>query len=119
MKRSSAIPKPVLNINIQIEHWPIDRLIPKINNPRTHTREQIANIAASIQEFGWTNPVLVGADDNIIAGHARVLAARKLGMKEIPVIVLGHLSAAQRRALVIADNHWPSPGWDEEALRIE
>ena len=89
-------------IDIQIERWPIERLIPRINNPRTHNRTQIANIAASIQEFGWTNPILVGAEGDIIAGHARVLAARKLGMEQVPVIVLKHLSPAQRRALVIA-----------------
>src|SRR5579872_2830091 len=92
------------NIDIQIERWPIERLIPRVNNPRTHSREQVANIAASIQEFGWTNPVLVDGDDGILAGHARVLAARKLKLKEVPVIVLTHLSPAQRSALVIADN---------------
>src|SRR6202140_1342473 len=103
-----------------IEHWPIDRRIPKANNPRTPTREQVANIAASIREFGWTNPILVGADDDIIAGHARLLAARKLGMEEVPVIVLGHLSEAQRRSLVIADNQLAlNSGWDEEKLRVE
>src|SRR5579863_7483616 len=88
------------NIDIQIELWPIERLIPRVNNPRTHSREQVARIAASIREFGFTNPILVGAEDDIIAGHARLLAAEKLGMKEIPVIVLRHLSPAQRRALV-------------------
>src|SRR5580704_16827197 len=93
-----------VNIDIQIELWPIERLIPRANNPRTHSREQIANIAASIGEFGFTNAILVGADDDIIAGHARLLAAEKLAMKEVPVIVLRHLSPAQRRALVIADN---------------
>jgi ParB-like chromosome segregation protein Spo0J len=110
-----------MNIDIQIERWPIERLIPRINNPRTHSRVQIANIAASIQEFGWTNPILVGADDNIIAGHARLLAAEKLAMKEVPVIVLRHLSAAQRRSLVIADNQLAieGAGWDEDMLRIE
>src|ERR1700692_2566891 len=110
-----------MNIKIQVEHWPIGRLIPRVNNPRTHSREQIASIAASIKEFGWTNPILVGADDDIIAGHARLLAARKLGMEEVPVIVLGHLSPAQRRALVIADNQLAiaGAGWDEEMLRIE
>lgn len=77
-----------MNIDIQVEHWPIDRLIPRVNNPRTHSREQVAQIAASIREFGWTNPVLVGGDDGILAGHARVLAARKLGMKEIPEVDL-------------------------------
>jgi hypothetical protein len=67
------------NIDIQIERWPIERLIPQANNPRTHSREQVAQIAASIREFGWTNPVLVDANDEILAGHARVLAAKKLG----------------------------------------
>src|SRR5579863_2708819 len=109
------------NIDIQIELWSIERLIPRANNPRTHSREQVARIAASIREFGFTNPILVGADDDIIAGHARLLAAKKLGMKEVPVIVLRHLSPAQRRALVIADNQLAiaGAGWDEEMLRIE
>ncbi len=109
------------NIDIQIERWPIERLIPRANNPRTHSRAQIASIAASMREWGWTNPILVGAEDDIIAGHARLLAAEKLGMKEVPVIVLRHLSPAQRRALVIADNQLAIAGaaWDEEALRIE
>lgn len=110
-----------MNIGIQIERWPVERLIPRANNPRTHSREQVSNIAASIREWGWTNPILVGADDDIIAGHARLLAARKLGMTEVPVIVLGHLSPAQRRALVIADNQLAitGSGWDEELLRLE
>src|SRR5580704_9915565 len=81
----------------------------------------MGQIAASIQEFGWTNPVLVDGDDGILAGHARLLAAEKLGMKEVPVIVLRHLSPAQRRALVIADNQLAiaGAGWDEEMLRVE
>ncbi len=114
--------KPVSpNIDIQIERWPIERLIPRVNNPRTHSRAQVASIAASMREWGWTNPILVGADDDIIAGHARLLAAEKLGMKEVPVIVLSHLSPAQRRALVIADNQLAieGAGWDEEMLRVE
>jgi DNA modification methylase len=117
----TAHASPAVQIDIQIERWPIERLIPRANNPRTHNREQIANIAASIREFGWTNPVLVDGDDGILAGHARVLAARKLGMDEVPVIVLRHLSPAQRRALVIADNQLAiaGAGWDEELLRIE
>ena len=109
-----------IRINIEIEKWPITRLIPRITNPRTHTPEQVAQIAASIREFGWTNPVLVGADNDVIAGHARLLAARQLGMAEVPVIQLGHLSEAQRRALVIADNQLTiNAGWSEETLRIE
>lgn len=105
---------------LAVEHWHIDRLIPFLRNARTHSPEQIAQIAASIAEFGWTNPILVGPDHVVIAGHARLLAARKLGMSEVPVIVLGHLSEAQRRALVIADNQLAlNAGWDEEMLRTE
>ncbi len=105
--------------DLQIERWPLERLIPFVRNPRTHTEEQVAQIAASIVEFGWTNPVLVGADGVVIAGHARLQAARKLGLSEVPVIVLDHLSEAQRRALVIADNQLAiaGTGWDEELLR--
>ena len=106
--------------DLHIERWPLERLIPYARNPRTHTEEQVAQIAASIAEFGFVNPVLVGADGVIIAGHARVMAARKLGMTEAPVIVLDHLSQAQRRALVIADNRLAQDaGWDEEMLRVE
>jgi DNA modification methylase len=106
--------------DLHIEHWRLERLIPYARNPRTHTEEQVAQIAASIAEFGFVNPVLVGADGVIIAGHARVMAARKLGLTEAPVIVLDHLSEAQRRALVIADNRLAqNAGWDEEMLRVE
>jgi DNA modification methylase len=110
-----------MNTEIQIERWQIDRLIPRANNPRTHNREQVANIAASIREWGWTNPILVDGDNGILAGHARLAAARKLGMEEVPVIVLRHLCPAQRRALVIADNQLAiaGAGRDEEMLRIE
>ncbi len=117
----AAHASPPIESDIQIERWPVERLIPRANNPRTHSREQVANIASSIREWGWTNPILIGAEDDIIAGHARLLAARKLGMEEVPVIVLRHLSPAQRRALVIADNQLAiaGAGWDEERLRIE
>ena len=109
-----------MNTDLQIERWPVERLIPYARNARTHSPEQVAQIAASIAEFGFVNPVLVGADGVIIAGHARVMAARKLGMNEAPVIVLDYLSAAQRRALVIADNRLAqNAGWDEEMLRVE
>jgi DNA modification methylase len=108
------------NIAIQIERWPIEKLIRRENNPRTHNREQVAKIAASIEEFGWTNPILVESDGTILAGHARLAAAEKLKMKEVPVIPLGHLTGAQKRALVIADNQLAlNAGWDEETLRIE
>ncbi len=108
-----------MKTDLQIERWPIERLVPFARNPRTHTEEQVAQIAASIVEFGWTNPVLVGADGVVIAGHARLQAARKLGLSDVPVIVLDHLTEAQRRALVIADNQLAlaGTGWDEELLR--
>src|ERR1035437_3585511 len=110
-----------IRINIEVENWPIGRLIPRVTNPRTHSPEQVSQIAASMRAFGWTNPVLVGADNDLLAGHARLLAARQLGMTEVPVIQLGHLSEAQRRALVIADNQLSISGasWDEETLRLE
>ncbi|MCL4796484.1 MAG: site-specific DNA-methyltransferase [Bryobacteraceae bacterium] len=109
-----------MKIDLQIEKWPVERLIPYARNARTHTDEQVAQIAASIAEFGWTNPILVGSDGVLIAGHARLQAARKLAMTEVPVIVLDHLSESQRRALVIADNRLAlSAGWDEEMLRVE
>jgi DNA modification methylase len=112
---------PVIDIAIQVEHRRVDDLIPRVNNPRTHTREQIAGIAASIKEFGWTNPILIDEENGIIAGHARCGAAQKLGMDEVPVIVLRNLSPAQKRALVIADNQLAiaGAGWDEEMLRVE
>ncbi|MBI2818140.1 MAG: site-specific DNA-methyltransferase [Acidobacteria bacterium] len=110
-----------MGTNIQIASWPVDKLIPYARNPRTHSEEQVTRIAASIAEFGWTNPILVGSDGVLIAGHARLLAAGKLGMTEVPVIVLDRLTEAQRRALVIADNQLAQSGagWDEELLRIE
>ncbi len=97
-----------------------DELKSYSQNPRTHSDEQIAQIAASIAEFGFTNPVLIGRDGVIIAGHGRLLAAQRLGMAEVPTIVLDHLSDAQRRALVIADNRIAeNAGWDQELLRSE
>jgi ParB-like chromosome segregation protein Spo0J len=118
MARAPSIVAP--RIDIAIERWPIERLIPRVNNPRTHTRGQVAQIASAIREFGWTNPCLVEPDGTILAGHARLEAAKKLKMTDLPVIVLGHLTPAQRRALVIADNQLAlNAGWDEETLRIE
>ncbi len=106
--------------NLQVAMWSVEKLIPYARNARTHSDDQIAQVAASIKEFGWTSPILVGADGVIIAGHARLAAARRLGMLEVPVIVLGHLTEAQRRALVLADNKLAlNAGWDEEMLRIE
>jgi ParB-like chromosome segregation protein Spo0J len=106
--------------DLQVVRWPVERLLPYARNARTHSDEQLAQIAASIAEFGWTNPILAGGDGVVIAGHARLLAARKAGITEVPVIVLDHLSESQRRALVIADNRLAlNAGWDEEMLRVE
>jgi DNA modification methylase len=98
----------------------IGDLLPYARNSRTHSDAQVAQIAASIREFGWTNPILVDADGTIIAGHGRVMAARKLGEKRVPVITLGHLTDAQKRAYVIADNQLAlNAGWDADMLKVE
>jgi len=103
-----------------IELWLIDRLIPYTRNPRTHNETQIVQIAASISQFGFNNPILVDTTNGIIAGHGRLLAARKLGLTEVPVIVLDHLTEAQKRAYIIADNQLAlNAGWDEDLLRSE
>jgi len=104
----------------QVQLWPIDRLVPYARNPRTHSPEQVVQLAASIVEFGFTSPILVDTKAGIIAGHGRLLAARKLGLPEVPVIVLDHLSETQKRAYVIADNRLAlNAGWDEELLSAE
>ena len=101
-----------------IEIWPTDRLVPYAKNARTHSPEQVSQIAASIVEFGFVNPILVDSTDGIIAGHGRLLAARKLGLAEVPVVVLGHLSEIQRRAYILADNQLAmNAGWNDELLR--
>ncbi len=108
--------------------WPADRverravasLVPYARNSRTHSPEQVDQIAASIREWGWTVPVLVDENDGLIAGHARVMAAKQLGLAEIPVMVAAGWSEAQRRAYVIADNKLAlNAGWDEALLKIE
>lgn len=105
---------------MKIEHLAIDRLIPYARNSRTHSDEQVAQVAASIREFGFTNPVLIDGDGGIIAGHGRVMAARKLGMDKVPCIRLAHLTEAQRRAYIIADNKLAlNSGWDEKMLALE
>jgi DNA modification methylase len=105
---------------MKIEQRLIADLIPYINNSRKHSDEQVAQIAASITEFGWTNPILVDGDSGIIAGHGRLLAARKLKMDKVPVIELAHLSEAQKKALIIADNKLAlNADWDFELLTLE
>src|SRR6202140_2771946 len=104
----------------KIEHWPLERLVPYARNARTHTEAQVAQIAASINEWGWTVPVLVDESAMLIAGHGRVLAARKLGLSEVPVVVARGWSEAQKRAYVLADNKLAlNAGWDAELLKLE
>jgi DNA modification methylase len=106
--------------DLEIAWRPLGALIPYARNPRTHSESQAAQVAASIREFGWTNPVLVDGANGIIAGHGRVLAARKLGLERVPVIELAHMSEAQKRAYVLADNQLAlNAGWDEALLRLE
>lgn len=105
---------------MKIETRALAALIPYINNARTHSDAQVAQIAASIREFGWTNPVLVDGENGIIAGHGRLMAARKLGMDEVPVIELAHMTPAQKRAYILADNKLAlNSGWDDELLALE
>jgi len=104
----------------RIERWPIGRLVPYARNARTHSDAQVGQIAASIREWGWTNPVLVDEEGTIIAGHGRVLAARKLRIAQVPVMVAAGWTEAQKRAYTIADNKLTlNGGWDEELLGLE
>jgi len=120
--------KDVHKVSKKETHWPADHverrsvesLIPYARNARTHSDEQVAQIAASIKEWGWTTPVLVDETGQIIAGHGRVMAARKLGLEEIPVMVASGWSEAQRRAYVLADNKIAlNSGWDMDLLKVE
>ena len=105
---------------LNVEYRKVETLIPFARNPRTHADGQIAKLAASIVEFGWTNPILVDGNHGIIAGHGRLAAARKLGLSEVPVIELGHLTPSQKRAYVIGDNRLAlDAGWDDELLALE
>jgi DNA modification methylase len=105
---------------LAVTYRPIDTLVPYARNARTHSDAQVAQIAGSIREFGWTNPVLIDEEGGLIAGHGRVLAARKLGMAEVPAITIAGLTKSQKRALVIADNKLAlNAGWDDELLRLE
>lgn len=105
---------------LKITYKPVADLIPYARNSRTHSDAQVAQIAASIKEFGWTNPVLLDGDNGIIAGHGRVMAAQKLGETQVPTIELGHMSETQKRAYIIADNKLAlNAGWDEQMLALE
>lgn len=103
-----------------IELWPLESLRPYAKNARTHSEEQVAKIAASIAEFGFVNPILVDSQHGIIAGHGRMMAAKKLGLGRVPVVVLDHLSESQRKAYILADNRLAlDAGWDMELLAEE
>jgi len=105
---------------MKIETLQTTTLIPYARNTRTHSEAQVAQIAGSIREFGFTNPILIDAENGIIAGHGRVMAAQKLGLDKVPCIRLGHLTDTQRRAYIIADNKLAlNAGWDEEMLGLE
>lgn len=104
----------------RIEQWPVEKLIPYARNARTHSAAQVAQLAASIREWGWTTPILVSPDGGVIAGHGRLLAARQLGMLNVPVIVAEGWSEAKTRAYVLADNQLAlQAGWDSELLALE
>jgi DNA modification methylase len=106
--------------DLQIAWRALDELVPYARNPRTHSDAQVAQIVASIREFGWTVPILTDSQNGIVAGHGRVLAARKLGLERVPVIELAHMNEAQKRAYVLADNQLAlNAGWDEALLRLE
>ena len=104
----------------KIEWLSVETLIPYAKNARTHSDEQVAQIAGSIKEFGFNNPVLIDKENSIIAGHGRLLAARKLGMDKVPVVQLEHMTEAQRKAYVLADNRIAlNSGWDTGMLSLE
>ena len=105
---------------LRLEYWLVDRLVPSPRNARTHNGAQVAEIAGSIRAFGFTNPILVGENGDVIAGHGRLAAAHKLGLAEVPVILLKGLTELQRRQLVLADNRIAlNAGWDLEMLSLE
>lgn len=104
----------------QVEYMATEKLIPYANNARTHDDSQVTQIASSIKEFGFNNPILIDDDNGIIAGHGRLMAAKKLGLKEVPTIKLSHLTDAQRKAYILADNRIAlNSGWDAELLSLE
>lgn len=109
-----------MNQNLEVAYIAITDVIPYANNPRTHSEQQVAQVAASIKEFGFNNPILLDEHNGIIAGHGRLAAAQKLGMDLVPTITLAGLTEAQRKAYVIADNKLTeNGGWDYDLLAVE
>src|SRR3979411_2073796 len=104
---------------LRLEFWPVNRLVPSARNARTHTDAQVAEIAGSIRAFGFTNPILAGEDGDVIAGHGRLAAARRLGISTVPVIPLEGLTDVQRRQLMLADNRIAlNAAWDLDMLKL-
>ena len=107
------MPKNIKNIDVS-------KLIPYVNNARIHSKEQVDQIAASIKEFGFNNPILTDGDNGIVAGHGRVAAAKKLGLKKVPIIELDHLTPVQKKAYILADNRiQENSTWDEDLVKVE
>ena len=122
MKKAKNESKPAVmeTAGLMIQYRSLDSLVPYSRNPRTHSDDQISQIAASIREFGFTNPILIDSNQGIIAGHGRLAAAKELGLEKVPCIDLSHLTEEQRRAYVIADNKIALNGaWNEDFLRVE
>jgi len=118
--RSNAAIEDTLKPKLEVSYLRLEDIAPATRNARTHSSEQIAQLVASISAFGWTNPILIDDDRAIIAGHGRLEAARAAGLADVPTITLTGLSAAQKRALAIADNKLAlNAGWDDELLRLE
>lgn len=109
-----------MSLNLQIEYRKTNDLLPYARNARTHSPEQVAQIAASIKEFGFNSPVAIDSDNMILCGHGRVLAAQKLGISEVPTVCLSHLSPTQKKAYILADNKIAlNAGWDNDMLKVE
>ena len=109
----------ILN-DLVVVYRPVHELRPNKRNPRTHTKKQVAQLAASIEEFGWTSPIIIGPQNRIVAGHGRLEAAKRLGLTKVPTIRLEHLTEAQLRAYALADNRLAElSGWDDELLALE
>lgn len=118
--KAAEAENPAAPAPLAVQMRPVEALIPYARNARTHSEEQVAQLAAMIREFGWTNPILVDGESGIIAGHGRLAAARKLGLTEVPCIELAHLTPAQKKAYIIADNKAAlNAGWDFELLRAD
>ena len=109
-----------MNMTSEMERVPVAKLIPYINNARTHSPEQIKKLRASLREFGFVNPVIIDREYNVIAGHGRIMAAKEEGITEVPCVYADHLTESQKKAYILADNRMAlDAGWDEEMLRVE